>query len=129
VATAAFAQKARFTDDSAGCMTDELESTEVMVNIHPTTPDKVIMVVLALELIHLFQVVFKDEEKRSDSYFFELLQLCENSTLMYNLHSHHSEQVADIQVAKGSIVDAEQVHDQVLPLESFYSEQQSLLLF
>lgn len=93
-----------------------LEGAEVVVDAHPTTLDEVIMIVLTLHLVHLFLIVLEDEKKRANTYLLQLLQFCEDSPLMYYLHSHYSKQICDIKVAKGSFIDSQQIDYEILSL-------------
>lgn len=120
MAAVAFTEQAGFTNDPSCLISDVLEGAEVVVDAHPASPYEVVVVVLALHLVHLLLVVLEDEEERANPYLLQLLQLREDPPLVHHLHPHHSEQVSNVQVAESSFIDPQQVHDQILALESFY---------
>jgi hypothetical protein len=78
----------------------------MIVLIHPTPFEEIILILMALQLIHFLKIIFENGDERIDSYSLKILQLLNYFGLLADLNANGAKQKAHILIAKCSFIDA-----------------------
>lgn len=84
-------EEAVAADEPASCPLYLLQLAEVLILFHPPAFEEVVLVLVALQLIHLFHAALEDGDERTHSDPLQPLQGTDDFTLVAHLHSHCSE--------------------------------------
>ncbi len=106
-----------------------LQFAEMLILIHPTSLEEIVLVVMALQFRHFLEVILKDSYKGTNSYLLQSLQFLYYYLLMIDLHSDCPEQIAHVLVIECALLDSYQIDSQIFLLQLFYPCEKSITFF